>query len=175
MNGLISKPEIKRIEMNRHFNVNSRRIHWADSNYNRKDLCSSNIVRDLILQKEIKPINSHKIKKPLKPCLKTKVNSHSMINDVKKSQTLMNSIKMSESTNLQSNINSYNSNSNALKDITSSSVNYSDFSNNSNKYSNDLLKNYTNMNINSIYPNNTIKSPPNYDIGGIKNEIENER
>ena len=174
MNGLICKPEMKRLDTNKHSNVSSRRIHWADSNYNRKDLCSSNIVRDLILQKEIKPINSHKVKKPLKPCLKTKINSHSMINDVKKSISMMAPIKMSESTNLQSNLNNYNTNNNALKDITSSSVNYGEISN-SNKYSNDLLKNYTNMNINNIYPNNTIKSPSNYGIGSIKNEIDNNK
>lgn len=158
--------------------MNSRRVNWADNNLNRKDLCSINFGRDLILQKEIKPIISNKLKKLPKPCLKTKSSNFSNLNDVKKSLSLISSTKLSESTNIQSNLNNYNSNNNSIKEISNIStkgISYNDLPNlnSSNKHSNDLLKNYTNLNMNNLCASTNLKSPQNNEIFNMQTDNRN--
>jgi hypothetical protein len=69
LNGLPVKPENK---VNRSMSFNSKKLQWADNNnYFKKDLlCSTNPNKDLISQKEPKPVISHKRLKPPKPSLK---------------------------------------------------------------------------------------------------------
>jgi len=173
LNGLINKPEGKLVENNKSY-MNSRKVNWADNNLNRKDLCSINFGRDLILQKEIKPITSHRLKIPPKPCLKTNSGNFSNFSDVKKSLSLISSTKLSESTNIQSNLNNYNCyNNNSIKEITNIStkgISYNDLPNlnSSNKHSNDLLKNYTNLNMNNLCASTNLKSPQNNEIFNLQ-------
>jgi hypothetical protein len=69
LNGLPNKQE-RRID--RSISYNSRKLQWADNNnYARKDLlCTLSLNKDLMVQKDIKPVISHKKLKPNKSILK---------------------------------------------------------------------------------------------------------
>ncbi len=69
-------------------------MRWSDNNSNyRKDLlCSYNLSKDLLNQKEIKPVTTHKKLKPKKSCLKT-INPSSIAQETDKS---MNKSKIEE-------------------------------------------------------------------------------
>lgn len=129
------------------------------------------------MQKEIKPIISHKQRKPNKPCIKIKSSTISTINDVKKSYNLIASTKLTESTNLQGNLNNYNSYNNSIKEVRPTNVNHNELPNlnGSNKHSNELLKNYTNLNMNNLFTSATLKSPQNSEMINIKTENKNDK
>jgi hypothetical protein len=117
----------------------SRKILWSDNNLQRKDLlCSTNLNKELIYQKEIKPIVSHKKMKPTKSILKTKSSfggSHAPVNNEQKKATssssvyslnasthnLNNSISASKSTNIYPV--SIRDNTNLLNTYSNSNVN----------------------------------------------------
>jgi hypothetical protein len=67
INGLQAKPDKKH---ERPLNLSSRRLQWADNNKNRKDLLCSYNNKELLNNKDIKPIVSHKNMKAVKVILK---------------------------------------------------------------------------------------------------------
>lgn len=94
LNGLAQKEKSQSDNRMKGYNYNSRRITWADNNHmNKSLLCSINMGRELVYQKDIKPVLSHKKLKPTKSCLK--VRSQSL--EIKKSPSGILSSKLSES------------------------------------------------------------------------------
>ena len=84
LNGLnINKDKSLDMERKTPKNISSiqKRIQWADNNnFNRKDLlCNTNISKDLLFQKEIKPVQTHKKNKNIKSILKTRSASADII------------------------------------------------------------------------------------------------
>jgi hypothetical protein len=146
LNGLVSKNENSSIQ-NTKYIFSNRKVSWADSN-NRNLLCSFNMSKELVCQKEIKPVLSHKKMKPGKSSLRTRSNSGS--NELKKSNSTVfgSNNKLLESINMNipddRNDISNNNITNSSQQI-SSSVNHSD---NLRFSSNELIKNYRNIDTN---------------------------
>jgi hypothetical protein len=80
------------------YKFSSKKIKWADNNGNRKELlCSTNLSKELIIQKDIKPVVSHKKMKATKSILKIG-NKSDVQSNVKQSfvkESLLNNYTMS--------------------------------------------------------------------------------
>jgi len=162
LNGLAQKTDKNEL---RPFNYTTRKVVWADNNNfnNKGQLCSVNLGKELMYQKDIKPVVSHKKSKPMKSSLKTRSHSADLVKKLPSSQIFSSNLgKISDSMNITSSItantkdslisgSSMINNFNNVNKI-ASSVNFSDNSNNAissktanSTTSNDLLKNYTNL------------------------------
>jgi hypothetical protein len=75
LNGLPVKQENR---VNRSISFNTKKIQWADNNnlYRRDLLCSVNLSRELVIQKDVRPIVSHKQLRPKKGILKRVLSAH---------------------------------------------------------------------------------------------------
>jgi hypothetical protein len=72
LNGLVQKNEGKKADLGKPYSFYSRKLQWADNNnaYRKDLLCTTNFNKDLVTQKEIKPMMNHKKMKPSKSILK---------------------------------------------------------------------------------------------------------
>ena len=172
VNGLLQKTEKSYLSestnLSKPFSSGSKKIQWADNNnMHRKDLlCSTNFSKELIYQKDIKPILTHKKLKPTKSCLKQRSSSY----EIKKSSSQLLG-KISESIVLGTNQNHSglsNSNSSSNKNITNN--NFSNLGNIKTKESvigGENLGNLSNNSSNKLAP--TINYPVKTSDGLLKN------
>ncbi len=102
--------------------TSGKKIQWADNNINNKSLlCNTSVGRELIFQKEIKPILTHKKLKPNKSCLKKSGMTMNSSSNYSTNSNVQTNMQPNFSTNIQSN---YISNNNFNTSITSN-FNYS--------------------------------------------------
>jgi hypothetical protein len=148
LNGLAQKNE-KNDNLNKPYVYTGKKVVWTDNSINRNPLCSTNLGRELIYMKDVKPVMSHKKMKPTKSCLKTR--SHSA--DVKKSNIYISNVIPSQGEN-SNNLNS--------SKIIGSSFNYGLNNNSSLK---DIHQNQNNQNTNNMslgnYSNNNLNNQVN--------------
>jgi hypothetical protein len=156
LNGLAQKNE-KKENLSKPYVYTGKKVVWTDNSINRNPLCSTNLGRELIYMKDIKPVMSHKKMKPVKSCLKTR--SHSA--DVKKPNTYISNVIPSQGDSTS--INNLNSSK-----IIGSSFNYGLNNNGSLK---DIHQSQNMQNSNSMqmgnYSNNNLNSQMNQNNSGL--------
>lgn len=163
MNGLAAKNDKNELKP---YNYSpNKKISWADSNQNRNQLCSTNLGKELMFMKEIKPVTSHKKLKPSKSCMKRSNSSEIRKSNVYTSKLIENVNLSLGSINKENTSNSYSPN--IINSKMLSSVNISD------SKPNDIMKSYSgySTNTNEYIQNKNFGSESIKNILPISNSI----